>query len=414
MCGRFPAHGGLSFTAKEYEMIAQLEKLFTKSIKLEPDLWLYILLAVVAVAFVVTLVVGLLCGEFRTIKTRMRGVVASPDKTLAEMKLMPASVKKQYKTARMANARPSDFLSQRDLVEAPYRASLISKIWIVTFVATVICTLIAFFITPLSLLHIAEDDVAGLSGLSFSQYIAPLVVLIVGALLTLVGAIVGKCSYNGAVKLYAKFVPAVDGEAKPAVKGQAQPEAAQQQAAYAQAEQEPVQAYAAEPQESVEYAAEQVAEPYVQQEAYVEQPAEPQVDDRAAAREEAMARMRAEQEAAQARAAQEEQARREAQARAAQEQQERLARMEAARAAQAQAQAQAQTAAPAGTSSADDVIARIEKIDREGAPRETMREVATLLQKERAKPENKTPEQQKKLNEALSKLLKAMSAASRK
>lgn len=88
--------------------------------------------------------------------------------------------------------------------------------------------------------------------------------------------------------------------------------------------------------------------------------------------------------------------------------------MEAARAAQAQAQAQAQTAAPAGTSSADDVIARIEKIDREGAPRETMREVATLLQKERAKPENKTPEQQKKLNEALSKLLKAMSAASRK
>ena len=71
-------------------------------------------------------------------------------------------------------------------------------------------------------------------------------------------------------------------------------------------------------------------------------------------------------------------------------------------------------AAQSGTSSADDVIARIEKIDREGAPRETMREVATLLQKERAKPENKTPEQQKKLNEALSKLLKAMSAASRK
>lgn len=401
------AYGGLSFTAKEYEMIAELEKLFTKSIKLAPDLWLYILLAVVAVAFVVALVVGLLCGEFRTIKTRMRGVVASPDKTLAEMKLMPASVKKQYKTARMANARPSDFLSQRDLVEAPYRASLISKIWLVTFVATVICTLIAFFVTPL-----AQASVAGEKELSeFSIYIAPLVVLIVGALLTLVGAIVGKCSYNGAVKLYAKFVPAVDGEAKPAVKGQAQPEAAQQQAAYAQAEQEPVQAYAAEPQESVEYAAEQVAEPYDRQEAYVEQPAEPQVDDRAAAREEAMARMRAEQEAAQARAA-EEQARREAQARAAQEQQERLARMEAARA--AQAQAQAQTAAPAGTSSADDVIARIEKIDREGAPRETMREVATLLQKERAKPENKTPEQQKKLNEALSKLLKAMSAASRK
>lgn len=398
-------------------MIAELEKLFTKTIKLAPDLWLYILLAVVAVAFVVTLVVGLLCGEFRTVKTRMRGVVDSPDKVLAEMKLMPASVKKQYKTARMANARPSDFLSQRDLVEAPYRASLISKIWIVTFVATVICTLAAFFVAPLSLLHIAADDVAGMSGLSFSQYIAPLVVLVVGGLLTLIGAVVGRCSYNGAVKLYAKFVPAVDGEVKPtAAKGHAQADAAQQQAAYAQAEQEPVQAYAAEPQETVEYAAEQVAEPYDRQEAFAEQP-DPQADERAAAREEAMARMRAEQEAAQARAAQEEQARREAQARAAQEQQDRIARMEAARAAQAQAQAQAQTQAQvtaSASTSADDVIARIEKIDREGAPRETMREVATLLQKERAKPENKTPEQQKKLNEALSKLLKAMSAASRK
>ncbi len=393
-------------------MIAVFEKLFTQTIKLAPDLWLYILLAVVAVSFVVALVVGLLCGEFRTVKVRMRGVVNSPDKVIAEMKLMPVSVKKQYKTARMANARPSDFLSQRDLVEAPYKASLISKIWLVTFVATIVCSLIAFFVMPLALVPLAESE-DGLAGLTMSMYIAPMIILLVGGLLTLVGAIIGKCSYGGAVKLYAKFVPAVDGDVKPAVKGQAEP-AQQQQAVYAQPEQEPVQAYAAEPQENVEYAAEQVAEPYVQQEPYAEPVVEPAADDRAAAREEAMARMRAEQEAAQRAAAQE------AQARAAQEQQERAARMEAARAVQAQAQAQAAqhaqpaAAAQSGTSSADDVIARIEKIDREGAPRETMREVATLLQKERAKPENKTPEQQKKLNEALSKLLKAMSAASRK
>ena len=393
-------------------MIAVFEYLFTQTIKLAPDLWLYILLAVVAVSFVVALVVGLLCGEFRTVKVRMRGVVNSPDKVIAEMKLMPVSVKKQYKTARMANARPSDFLSQRDLVEAPYKASLISKIWLVTFVATIVCSLIAFFVMPLALVPLAESE-DGLAGLTMSMYIAPMIILLVGGLLTLVGAIIGKCSYGGAVKLYAKFVPAVDGDVKPAVKGQAEP-AQQQQAVYAQPEQEPVQAYAAEPQENVEYAAEQVAEPYVQQEPYAEPVVEPAADDRAAAREEAMARMRAEQEAAQRAAAQE------AQARAAQEQQERAARMEAARAVQAQAQAQAAqhaqpaAAAQSGTSSADDVIARIEKIDREGAPRETMREVATLLQKERAKPENKTPEQQKKLNEALSKLLKAMSAASRK
>lgn len=57
----------------------------------------------------------------------------------------------------------------------------------------------------------------------------------------------------------------------------------------------------------------------------------------------------------------------------------------------------------------EDVVARIDRISREGAPLSVMREVALLLQQERAKPENKTPEQQRRLNEALSKLLKAMS-----
>ena len=41
-------------------------------------------------------------------------------------------------------------------------------------------------------------------------------------------------------------------------------------------------------------------------------------------------------------------------------------------------------------------------------------EIRDIIIKERAKPENKTPEQQKKLNEALSKLLKAMSAANKR
>ena len=92
-----------------------------------------------------------------------------------------------------------------------------------------------------------------------------------------------------------------------------------------------------------------------------------------------------------------------------------FAAQQAARRQQPQPQPQPQPVVQsAGPSSADEVIARIEQIDRDGAPRETMREVASLLQKERQKPENKTPEQQKKLNEALSKLLKAMSAASRK
>lgn len=69
----------------------------------------------------------------------------------------------------------------------------------------------------------------------------------------------------------------------------------------------------------------------------------------------------------------------------------------------------AETEARAAAMPEEDVVARIDRISREGAPVSVMREVALLLQQERAKPENKTPEQQRRLNEALSKLLKAMS-----
>lgn len=59
------------------------------------------------------------------------------------------------------------------------------------------------------------------------------------------------------------------------------------------------------------------------------------------------------------------------------------------------------------------VIAEIERIYQYGATRDRMREVASKLQNERAKPENKTPEIQKQLNEALQKLLKAMMMATK-
>lgn len=98
------------------------------------------------------------------------------------------------------------------------------------------------------------------------------------------------------------------------------------------------------------------------------------------------------------------------------------AAMQAQAAAQAQAAkaaAQAQAAAaqiiaqqtPVVSSSVEDVIARIDRISREGASLNTMKEVAQALQKERAKPENKTPEATRRLNESLTILLKSMASA---
>lgn len=362
-------------------MLEALNKLFAETIGLSAEIWLYILLAVVGLSFIVTLIVGLLTGNLKAIKSVMKTAIATPQAAVAALKKLPVSVKAQYKNARMSNLKPSVLVTESVCVGEPYKHSLISKLWLITFIATVICAGIGYVSAPF-----AEDGGLGM-------FISPLMILIVGGLLTLVGGIVGKCVYSGAVKTYAKFVPVLDGDVTVGA-GPQQPAYSEPQAtAYAgQAQQE----YTAEPQaeyvsaqEQVTpepvYAAEPQAQPIYEEPPVMATPQESDEEIRRRAREEALARARAAQAEQQAQAAQ---------------------------AARAYAQAQAQTAS--SSSSADSVIAQIEKIDREGAPRETMREVATLLQKERAKPENKTPEQQKRLNEALSKLLKAMSAASKK
>lgn len=381
-------------------MLEPLYKVFTDKLSLAPDIWLYAMLALVVVAFIAALVAGLVAGEFVKTKAVMKSAVARPATALAALKKLPASVKTQYKNARMGNIKPSVLLTKQVCVDEPYKRSLVSKVWLVTLLATVFAAAMAWCLIPLSKIETgAADDIAGqIAAAAQAQsymYIAPLVVLIVGGLFTVIGGIIGKAVYSGAVKLYGKFMPVIDGDQRAVEAGQAYSEpqnqayAEPQSQAYAEPQQqyaEPQQAYdQAQPvyeQPQQTYAEPQQAYAEPQQQATYAEPAQPvrQESDeefRRRAREEAMAQARAQQ-------------------------------------AQAQAQAQAQTQArpqTAGSSTVDDVIAQIDKIEREGAPRETMREVATLLQKERAKPENKTPERQKQLNEALSKLLKAMSGA---
>lgn len=322
--------------------------------KLESELWAYVFIAVVAVSFLVSLIAGLVGGDFAKIKSNMKGAGGSSANVVAQMKKMPSSVKNLYKTARMANVKPSSLVTEDVCVDKPYNRSLLSKVWLVTIVATLIC----------------GGCVTALSTVAY-----PLV-YILGGLLTLIGGVIGKTAHSGAVKTYNKFAPLMDGD-QPAA-------AAQAQQAYAA---QPQQATTYEPQAAYAEAQSYDAQPYNdsfedEQPVVMQQPQESDEEIRRRAREEAMAQARAQQAQAQA---------------------------------QAQAaQPKAQPQQPKGSSGADDVIARIEAIARDGAPRETMREVATMLQKERAKPENKTPEQQKRLNEALSKLLKAMSAASKK
>lgn len=59
--------------------------------------------------------------------------------------------------------------------------------------------------------------------------------------------------------------------------------------------------------------------------------------------------------------------------------------------------------------SVDEIIRKINEVRTNGASIQTMQQIAMLLQKEREKKENKTVAQQRRLNEALAELLRAMS-----
>lgn len=400
-------------------MTKSLYKLFSQQLGLSADVWMILAVVIVVLAFAVTLVIGLVSGKLKSTKAAMKLAISQPTAVVSAMKRMPADIKAQYKNARLGNIRPSMLVTEDLCVDKPYKSSLVSKVWLVTFVATLVCAVLAYAMTTLAVAGMKLEEVTDeeqLSALEFAPMVGMGLVAIVGGLLTLVGAIVGKVVHDGAVGTYEKFVHALDGD-----KAGASPAMSEPQQVYAEPQQqyaEP-QTYSAEPQQAYaepqqEYTAEpqQVyAEPqqdYAAEPQQVYAEAQPQ-QDRAAEPVQATAEAQPSEPVMVTPQESDEEIRRKAREEALA--QARAQAMEAQRQAQAEAQAQAQAAA---ASSVDDVIERIEKIDREGASRETMREVATLLQKERAKPENKTPEQQKRLNAALSKLLKAMSAASRK
>ena len=98
-------------------MLEFLKKLFTETLKLSPDMWLIVLLAVVVVAFAVPLIMGLVTGAFNAIKGHMKRAAQNPSAVVAQMKTMPANVKELYKTARMSNTKPSMLVTKQVCVD---------------------------------------------------------------------------------------------------------------------------------------------------------------------------------------------------------------------------------------------------------------------------------------------------------
>ena len=392
------------------EQIAKILENIPEAIR--GDFGIYVGAAIAVLTFLVALVSGFVGkGELSKFVSLARAAVKDGTQAgiNASMQKMPAKVKKLYKRAMMTGAKPSDIIGVDAAVFMPYTRSGISKLPLATAVGTFIGACAGFgFASAFKL----EEK----TGVTLA------VVCILGGILTIVAAVVSSLSFKGAMKAYDNLTELLDGARPGSAQAVSEREETNAQdkesyadgnsyATYSSSEARPVYGQGQAEYESPAYEQQaQYAEPVTAPES---QPASyEREEERAKAREEALAAQRAEQEERERQAAAEKAAA--AQKRLEELRAQREAQLKARRQAQAQQNAGAHAANGEPAVTTEDVIARIDRIDAEGASLASMKEVAMLLQKERVKPENKAPEQQKKLNEALSKLLKAMSAAQKK
>lgn len=369
--------------------------------KLNGLLLVAVALGIVFVVFVIGLVLSL-GGDLGKFKKMAKMAIASPTAGNFQVtaKQMPVKVRKQYKKVKQTGEKPSDGITIDTCVYAPYQASAASHFPGMVMAAGILSILLSFFASG----YVKSAKMINTDTMQSYYMLIPVFVTAGVMVLRLLAGLISSAILAGGVKTYEKYVAALDkclytgntqeipATTEMPAQNMSAAEQNQQDIPFGSSE-ETTKTYEdtfdSPTRISVELApdepqpvTEAVQDVPVQPEPVVT-PQESEAEFRARARAEAMAHARAEQ---------------------------------AQRAAQAQAVTQAtQTQATQTTGgSADAVIARIRKITQEGASLAEMKEVALQLQKERAKPENKTPEQQRKLNEALAALLKAMSSANRK
>ena len=398
------------------------------------DIWIYAALCVIVLVFLIFLILGLLTGEQKKFKSAAKIFLSDPNEKTAFMsaKKMPMKVRKQFKQAKMTGLKYSDCISYDACVSEPYQKSLISKFVISTVLATVFSFFLVFSLMFLFIFSIPIP-------VGIHIYVGPVLVLVLGFLLIIIAAIIAMLVKKGLNKIYEKYIDELD---KLSASNLEMPMEESQEYVAPIKKQKKQKPQREEPQDiqtrgfgfsgplthqdtfnsptSLDIEIDSVgvmednkgarfveAEPVFsidsQPEVVATPPPPPKVpnnnivDERAAVDAEVK---KAVEEAERAR-------------KMAETKPGTITRTETTT---TTFETVIATPPPSQSSSqsADDIIQKIEKISKEGAPLASMKEVAMLLQQERAKPENKSPEQQQKLNAALSMLLKAMSTAGKK
>ena len=347
-------------------MIKYVSGLFEKIAgKLNADTVLYVFLGLLVIVFVALVLLG--GGEFSRIKRgesklikKLRGKNDGADMIKSDMEKMPDRIKKSYEKAGELNVFPATVMTVENCVLTPYSACILRSLCVVTLIVTAV--LDALLLSYGSVVFEGK-----------TAYVAVAVLTLAGTVLAVIGAVIARLSLKNAIKTHEKFLETLDSKAG-VLKETAVPVAAGDngfspasvidfdtvtapETEEERAEEENKVVMTDFSEDDTEEESVEVFEPTVETEPVPELTAEET-----------------------------------------EEEDEPIV---------------FNSGSPVDPEY-EDVLTRVEKISRDGATVEEMKEVAALLERERMKPENRTPEGKRKLDEAFASLLRSVTRASQK
>ena len=416
---------------------------------IEPEFLWFGLLGLLLVGFVV-LLVATMGGEIGKFNKAVKYVLDNADKGDSEVRagleMMPSKARRLLNKALGLDVRPSEIMTKEAVVVNPYMQSMSPRLGAVMMLVTwvsVVLMIVGGWMLPASY------------PLSTAVLLAAVTILVFGCILSLIAGAIGRKRLGKACDSYDDLIDFLEGESNDSLESIAPQGSVGSsdisnddnsvggvgfagRAVQDEPQNEPQRDFGHDPEPIVYSEPTNAPETSIVEERVEPDTPPPIIVTPAPSFEDRSIELRREQEE---RRRAEDARRAEAAEKARQKQAEEIAKREEllAKAQAEKAKAQADKAAkekeikdklaaqkaakeppkassptPGSNAKPEDIVARIDQISKEGAPLATMKEVALLLQQERAKPENKTPEQQRKLNEALAALLKAMSTASKK
>jgi len=427
------------------------------------DFWFYIGLGVVVLGLIIGLVLTFVGGDVNKFKKHAKSFItnATHENASASAKLMPTKVSRAFNRHRATGERPGDAIGIDACVYAPYQATFASKAPLLVLITSIFGTLLAaagVFISNAFAYYYPYGLVDYSSALLIAVAYAAIIAL-AGLLVSIIMLVISNVYYKGAVKAYNDYIDALEKLSKG---GNYDAPALVTSMPVTQDIEPAVEDIPVAGSDSfnfgVNYATTQERMASTQEEGYYA-PAQPQYDfseqsQNTVEREPAVETPMQNAFASEAHITQDFPVQNGAATfgmangfdpyvaatpvepsmtipRSAEttpvdipKTKERQAiddmreRVEKARAARTSTYGPTVTKAPNGararqgvTGSADELLQKISRAIEDEAPLATLKELALKLQQERAKPENKTPEKQKKLSETQIKLMRAMTGA---